>query len=952
MKKLWLLLVGLAFRVGAVAQALTVYPTFPTADGEITLIFDLTKARDGRAAGLLGRTSDLYLWAWGGSNPADRSRPEYTLDGVTTFSQAYAPARMTPLGNDRWSIRLTPRKFLNLSADKSLRWMGALVKNGPGTAQTEDFTFSLFSSTLNVAFFTPTTRTPVVQAGGSLPVQVQASARATLTLTLDGQSIASATDTLLQTSVPVGAASVRPKRLKISAKNGDETATDSLLLTVLPVPETAPLPPGLRDGINYDASGTVATLVLFAPGKQTAYVLGEFNNWETQPGFLMKKTGDGQRFWLRLDGLTPGQEVAFQYLVDGQIPVGDPYAEKILDRQFDAAIPTATYPNPRPFPSAARGNIVSVLQPGKTPYAWQTTGFQRPPQDNLVIYELLVRDFTAAGNYYALTDTIPYLKRLGVNAVELMPVNEFTANDSWGYNPIYYFAPDKAYGTEQALKKFIDECHRAGLAVILDVVFNHADYEFPYVKLYWDGQQPSADSPMFNQRATHPFSVFYDVNHDSELARSYFARVLEHWLTAYRVDGFRFDLSKGFTQKVTNDDSQFRLYDAGRIANLKRFSDKIRAVDPTAYVILEHFAEDREEQELTAYGMLVWGNLNGDFRGLVKGTGGNLSRLSYQARGFTKPALIGYAESHDEERVLFDAQQNGVITGSYSAKNLTNALERAKAAAALLLLTPGPKMIWQFGELGYDVSIDQNGRTGRKPQKWEYLRDADRLKLFKVYAALNTLKRTQPAFRSQDFALGTVGSAGPIQQLLLTSYPAQLPAVQTIKVLANLTTQPQPVYNPFTQGASGLPTPARWYDFFTGEEIVTANLAALTEITFQPGEFHVYTSEKFPTPEAGLVPWKNTLTITATEPAPASGWLTVYPNPTQETLILELESAYRGEVTLQISDATGRRITHFQPRKDGEKLVQHLPIRDLPGGLYLLQIAEGDRRRVEKFVKE
>ncbi len=579
MKKIFFLLAGLLVRLFACGQILTVYPAFPTADGEITLVFDLAKARDGRAAGLLGRSSDVYLWAWGGSNPADRSRPEYNLDGLTSFNQAYAPARLSPLGQDRWSIRLTPRKFLNLTADKTLRWMGALVKNGAGTAQTEDITFTLYLPTLNVAFFNPTNRTATVQAGGTLAVAAQASTRAALTLTLDGQPVATATDTLLQASVPVGAAADKPKVLKIFAKNGSETATDSLLVAVLPAPETAPLPPGVRDGITYDPSGTASTLVLFAPGKQSVYLLGEFNNWETRPGFLMKKASDGQRFWLRLDGLTPGQEVAFQYLVDGQIPIGDPYCEKVLDRQFDASIPASTYPNLKPFPTAARGNVVSVLQPGKAPYAWQATSFQRPSQDNLVIYELLVRDFTAAGNYQVLTDTLPYLKRLGVNAVELMPINEFSANDSWGYNPTYYLAPDKAYGTEQALKKFVDECHRAGIAVLLDVVFNHADYEFPYVKMYWDGTQPSADSPMFNQQATHPFSVFYDVNHDSELARSYFSRVLEHWLTAYRVDGFRFDLSKGFTQKKTGDDGQFRLYDAGRIANLKRFYDKIRATD-------------------------------------------------------------------------------------------------------------------------------------------------------------------------------------------------------------------------------------------------------------------------------------------------------------------------------------------------------------------------------------
>ena len=916
-------------------QALIVNPAFPTADAEITLIFDLTKARDARATSLLGRTSDVYLWAWGGSNPADRSKPEYTLDGLAKFDQPYAPARMTALGNDRWRITLNPRKFLNLGPDKPLRWFGGLVKSGNGNAQTEDFTFVLFPSTLNVAFFTPGTKNLSVEAGSSLAVTAQASARATLTLTLDGQPVSSTTDTVLTATVPVGTASATSRKLKITATANGQTAADSILLAVQPAPVVEPLPTGVRDGINYHG-GNAATLVLFAPGKKSVYLLGEFNNWETRPEYLMKR--DGQRFWLRLDGLTAGQEVAFQYLVDGQIPIGDPYAEKILDRQNDGAIPATTYPNLKPFPSLARGNVVSVLQPGKAPYAWQASPFQRPTPDNLVIYELLVRDFTAAGTYAALTDTLSYLKRLGVNAVELMPINEFTNNDSWGYNPIYYFAPDKAYGPETALKGFIDACHRAGIAVILDVVFNHADYEFPYVKMYWDGQRPTPDSPMFNPEATHPFNVFFDFNHDAPATRAHMDRALEHWLTEYRVDGFRLDLSKGFTQKKTAGDDQFRLFDAGRVANLKRVYDQLRTVDPTAYVILEHFAEDREEQELTAHGMLVWGNANGDFRAAVKGTRVNLNRISYKNHGFNQPRLVSYLESHDEERIVYDALQNGATP---ELKTLKTALERAKAAAALLLLTPGPKMIWQFGELGYDVNIDFNGRTGRKPIRWAYQRDPDRLKLYKVYAELIKLKLTKPIFKSTEFSTAEINS---VQYLSLQD------GQNWVKVVANFTTTPQKTANPFLTGTT--PNPPLWYDYFSGQEIRLSDVANQSQLTYQPGEFHVYTTERITVSEPGLVPWTGaTTTVTALEPV-ADATLTLYPNPSREVLILELESAYTGAVDLEINDVAGRRLSHFHPRKDHTRLVQHLPIRELPRGLYVLRIGEGARQTVRKFVKE
>jgi 1,4-alpha-glucan branching enzyme len=159
------------------------------------------------------------------------------------------------------------------------------------------------------------------------------------------------------------------------------------------------------------------------------------------------------------------------------------------------------------------------LQTNQQPYQWQNTSFQRPANEDLVIYELLVRDFVGTHSYKTLSDTLTYLKKLGVNAIELMPIMEFSGNESWGYNPIYYFAPDKYYGTKNDLKAFIDKAHQMGMAVILDMVLNQADYEFPYVKAYWDGSKPAANSPYFNQQATHPFSVFFDFNHESAATR-------------------------------------------------------------------------------------------------------------------------------------------------------------------------------------------------------------------------------------------------------------------------------------------------------------------------------------------------------------------------------------------------------------------------------------------------
>src|SRR5690606_36259491 len=241
--------------------------------------------------------------------------------------------------------------------------------------------------------------------------------------------------------------------------------------------------------------------------------------------------------------------------------------------------------------------------------------------ENLVIYELLIRDFFAPGerSYKNLMDTISYFKRLGVNAVELMPVMEFNGNEGWGYNPAFMFAPDKYYGPGHMLKAFVDRCHEEGIAVILDIAMTHQDLPNPYVMMDFDfnTMKPEPDNKWFNTNATHPFNVFYDMDHESVYTQAYLDTVAHYWIHEYHVDGYRFDLSKGFTQTPNPSNvSAWSAYDASRIALLKRMADEIWLHSPDAFIILEHFAANQEEKELVEYradegkGMLVWGNLN------------------------------------------------------------------------------------------------------------------------------------------------------------------------------------------------------------------------------------------------------------------------------------------------------------------------------------------------------
>ncbi len=917
----------------ALAQVITTQPAFPTADQPVTLTFDLTQAKDSRAKALLGKTSDVYLWSGAGSTETGPAF-EFQPSGQTDFSKPFTPGTLKSLGNDKWQITLTPRTYYGVPANTPIRRLGIVLKSGDGKAQTEDLFVRIYDNKLSITRLTPAAKDFYVDANATIPVRAAVSAKATLTLTRDAQLLTTVSNAdSLSYILTADAQAGLKRRVIIQAQTATETAADTFYYTVSPQPTIAELPAGLKDGINYLPNSRVV-LSLYAPLKKFTYAIGEFNNWQITDGYLMNRTPDGTRYWLELPTVAAGQEVAFQYLVDGTIAVADPYADKILDRNNDQYIPTYTYPGLKPFPAKAIGNIASVFQTDQTPYAWKTANFTRPDAKNMVVYELLVRDFTDKRNYKTLTDTLTYLKRLGINTIELMPVMEFSGNDSWGYNPIFYLAPDKAYGTKNDLKAFIDKAHEMGMAVVLDMVLNQADYEFPYVRLYFDGDRPAANSPFFNPQATHPYSVFFDFNHESPDTKNLVDRITQYWLQEYKMDGYRFDLSKGFTQKNSgNDVAAWGKYDASRVAIWKRIYDKIRTYDPTAYVILEHFADNSEETELANYGMLFWGNSNYDYRQAAKGTAGDPSYISYKQRGWKNPNVVGYLESHDEERLVYDVVTNGSVNGSYSTRNLATALERAKLAAAFFLPVPGPKLIWQFGELGYDINIDQNGRTGAKPVKWDYAQDPGRLRLFNVYQELIKLKKTQPVFQTTDF---TLDFSGLVKRMTLNS------TAMTLYSVGNFDTKPS------TQAAN-FPLGGTWYDYFTGQAINVTDPNAPT--TLLPGEFHLYTTTKLPTPEAGLVPWTAATAVVTGVEEPGADGLTISPNPTADVATVTLTNAWRGDVSLTLTNGAGQPVRTQTTTKTSVSWRQTLSLQHLPTGVYYLTVQQGEQRIVRKVLK-
>jgi 1,4-alpha-glucan branching enzyme len=605
--------------------------------------------------------------------------------------------------------------------------------------------------------------------------------------------------------------------------------------------KTNTIPANVKQGINI-INNTV-TLVLYDKDKSGnrkdfAYVIGDFNDWTLSNDEKSQMAYDPTAgcWWITFTGLNPSTEYSFQYYIGKKggdaIYIADPYARKVLDPSNDPYIPVTTYPDNKTYPAGAVG-VASVFRIQQEIYNWQVTDFQVPSRDNLVIYELLLRDFTESSDINGAMAKLDSLQSMGVTAIELMPVQEFDGNDSWGYNPCFYFAMDKAYGTDRMYKQFIDECHKRGMAVILDVVYNHATGNNPFAKMWWDSanNRPAANNPYFNVTAPHPYSVFNDFNHESPLVRKFVKRNLQFLLEEYKVDGFRFDLSKGFTQKSSTEATAAN-YDASRIAILKDYNTAIKAVKPDAFVILEHFADDREETELSNHGMMVWRNVNWQYCQSAMGwpEQSDFSGTYYGTSSRPVNSLVSYMESHDEERAGYKQTQwgNGILKTDLGAR-----MSQLETNAAFFFTVPGPKMVWQFGEMGYDVSIDYNGRTGKKPVKWDYLDVPERKKLYDTYTKLIEFRNDNPELFNSTATMSWKVSESDWEKgrfLTLSSFGN----AKQVVVIGNFT-------NEAITTSTTFPKTGTWHNYMNPSESLDVSSATM-DITLPANSFKMYTS--------------------------------------------------------------------------------------------------------------
>jgi len=656
------------------------------------------------------------------------------------------------------------------------------------------------------------------------------------------------------------------------------------------------MPPWYNLGVHDQLDGTVSFSIL-APGKQFISLLGDFNEWDETAG-LMKHDTERGIFWLNLP-LGPG-EYEYFYKIDGQKIVGDPFAKDVNW--------TDMFGNEH-WESQNQRSIVRI---GEDDFPWTDGDWVKPELKDLVIYEMLVRDFSEAGDINGVIERLDYLADLGINAIELMPPTEFPGASSWGYNPAFFMALESSYGTPADFKEMVDAAHARGIAVLVDLVFNHADGSSPYEQMYGDDYD---NSPYMHAEANA--WGFPDFDHSRAGTRALTSQTVRHWINEYHVDGYRYDHTPG----VGWD-------------GIAYFASEAYQADHTAYQIAEHFDSnvwslinltrinshwhDAFHDQMKAN--LRQGQFEGSFYGDMNRTE---QGISYAADGFNDAeACVNYIESHDEQRIIFEAQTNGL---SYET-----ALQKAELAAQVLFTSSGVPMFYMGAELGMDTerTLDHN------PVRWYYLEDPDKAAIHRLYKRMLWLRQNYPAFRSNN--INVVHKSTPQKSIV---YQRTLDGAAGALVAINFSTTPQTMDLEF-------PWAGNWYEF-TRDDTITIESNWFGGYTLPPSSARIFTSDRL---WVGVEDDRGRPEAFAMHPA--------YPNPFNPSTSLRFDLPEASTVRVTIYDVTGREIWSLQNGGANYAAGRHELVwrgvdnrnQPLAAGLYFVEMKTPAFRQVQKLM--
>ena len=892
---------------------------------------EITLTVSGISSGNMSGVSEVYLWTWYTKTDGSTTNPDSNWNGQ--WSNSNDAMKMVNNNDGSFSYTFRPTELYD---DTGIERIGVLAKarDGTGDKKTQDYYIDvgIFSFDL----LEPKNSYSIIESGGSQRVIAETDVNVDFTLFMGSNTIIEKKSSknfsyVVENIMENTSYSLKAKDLA----SGDEV-TRSFDVVIKPDVSQLGVPyNNLNDGANYIDNGNVV-LVFYAPGKEFVHINGSFVDWKKENSYLMNYDPELNRFWYEIKNLDINKLYSYQYIVDGVISIADPYSELILDSNQDSYLCLTQDCGFDDLPSYPLNNnhAASVLDLDRN-FNWEDQNFIKPKKEKLIIYELLVRDFDEGKSFRSVIERLDYIQGLGVNAIELMPVNEFDGNESWGYNPSFHMAVDKAYGSPKELKKLVNECHKRGIAVILDVVYNHATGQNPYFRLWnskpnaYDGE-PTNENPFFQISPVSEsyLNYFNDINHDFSYVRDYMKRVNSYLISEYHIDGFRFDLTKGFTNENIAEN-----YVSSRVDYLKMIADDVRNIDEDNYVIFEHF-QGFEEKIFSDYGILTWGEENYNYNEATMGYASDFSGISYKKRGFKNPTLIGFMESHDKERLMYKNLEYGNSSGSYDIKHFDNAIGRMEAAGAFFFTIPGPKMIWQFGELGYDVSINkcpdgsisEDCRVSNKESAFQLGMDKGikRSQLYNIWSRIISLRNTEDIFHTSDFNLNLSSDLKTIK-LYLNELNQE---ISEVVVIGNFGMDSNQINSDMLPGGE-------LYDIYNNN--LELDRSRLLENPIQPGQFMIIGN--------GKTKLEDDLSLTLSLESSNNQILNIYPNPTQN--ILNIVFPRRQRYNLTFFDSNGRLVDNNKL----EGIALEKDISNYNKGLYYVLIQSESKTSFVRIIK-
>ena len=501
--------------------------------------------------------------------------------------------------------------------------------------------------------------------------------------------------------------------------------------------EVEPLPENVKLGPNWINNEMI--LAVYAPAQPVMQVIvtapGETG--EVSNAIVMKRDSEQSDIWWTELDLSFGQ-YEYEYLLINGSRLPDPFTRRLSNGKTRVEI--------------GAGGVSTADD-----YNWQSNDYIRPSLDTLIIYELHVDDFAAQGSgqgtFHDVIIRLDHLRELGINAIELMPITEFPGGRSWGYNPEIMSSVEGTYGTPENFKQLVDEAHSRNMAVILDLVWNHATSSTPLWQI-----QPNNDlNPYFkNSNDLNPNENegtwgMLDFDHFNEKTIEYINEVHRIWLEEYRIDGFRFDA----TRFVGWDLNQPQY-------GLPAWTSAIDELDSNVYQIAEHLPSDPWLVNNTKLTSSWHDSFHDRLIDHIFSSIGTMTAMRqiiglYEYSNWGTPYAdltqsVKYMVSHDEQSLIQEMVE-------FDGVSLSQAREIDKFYASLLFTAQGIPMIWQGQEFGFQSGwLDNNGngnwdeeKLSYRPVDWSLLDSEEGQSHLNHYSRLARFRKTNPAFSKGTF---------------------------------------------------------------------------------------------------------------------------------------------------------------------------------------------------------